>query len=255
MLNVLLSGCLGHMGRVVANLAASRADLRIAVGVDVKAGISDDARGRYYPNFRSVPTTLIPRADVIIDFSHPNCLEELLEYAVINTVPTVICTTGLSEEQVRSIHRASEKIPVFFSANMSLGVNLLRVLAQKAAQVLGSSFDVEIIEAHHNQKIDAPSGTALMLADAIRQVLPDTHYVYDRSASREKRDKHEIGLSAIRGGTIVGEHEIIFAGHSEVLKLSHSAQSKELFAAGALNAAMFLAQQTPGLYDMGAMLG
>jgi len=248
MLNILLSGCMGHMGRVVAALASQREDMHVTAGIDPRGGAGLD-----FPVFTS-PAEFRGRADVIIDFSHPSALAALLDYAVSHGTPAVICTTGLAEEQTAMIKRAAGRIPVFFSANMSLGVNLLRALAQRAAQVLGGTFDIEIVEAHHNQKVDAPSGTALMLADAIREVLPDTHYVYDRSQVREKRGKKEIGLSAIRGGTIVGEHEIIFAGHSEVLRLSHSAQSKELFAAGALNAAAFVVCKPAGLYDMRDMM-
>ncbi|MDR1806201.1 MAG: 4-hydroxy-tetrahydrodipicolinate reductase [Clostridium sp.] len=247
MLEILLSGCNGHMGRVVADLAAKRTDLRIAAGVDPNAGAGFD-----FPVFCAPKDA--PNLGAIIDFSHPSALAPLLEYAVAGSVPAVICTTGLSDRHIKLLERAAEKIPVFFSANMSLGVNLLRALAQKAAQILGGAFDVEIVEAHHNQKLDAPSGTALMLADAIHRVLPNTHYVYDRSKQRQKRDKREIGISAIRGGTIVGEHEILFAGQGEVLKLSHSAQSKELFAAGALNAAVFIADKPAGLYDMSRMI-
>jgi 4-hydroxy-tetrahydrodipicolinate reductase len=222
--------------------------MRILAGIDVNA---EAQLG--FTVFKS-PADFGGDADVIIDFSHPNALAGLLEYAVSHGTPAVICTTGLADSQISLVKRSAERIPVFFSANMSLGVNLLKVLAQRAAQVLGQAFDVEIVEAHHNQKVDAPSGTALMLADAIHEVLPNTHYVYDRSQTREKRGKREIGVSAIRGGTIVGEHEVIFAGHSEVLRLSHSAQSKELFAAGALNAAAFIADKPAGLYDMQSLI-
>ncbi|MDR1409508.1 MAG: 4-hydroxy-tetrahydrodipicolinate reductase [Oscillospiraceae bacterium] len=249
MLNILLSGCTGQMGRVVAALAAQHKDTQILAGIDP----GGDSSLSKFPVFAS-PADFSGKADIIIDFSHPNALAGLLEYAVSHRTPAVICTTGLVDAQVNLVRRAADRIPVFFSANMSLGVNLLKVLAQRAAQILGATFDIEIVEAHHNQKVDAPSGTALMLADAIHEILPDTHYVYDRSQVRRKRDKKEIGISAIRGGTIVGEHEVIFAGHSEVLKLSHSAQSKELFAAGALNAAAFLRAQQPGLYDMRDMI-
>ena len=167
----------------------------------------------------------------------------------------VLCTTGYSAEQTREIQEASKELPLFYSRNMSLGINLLIELAKKAEAVLGDAFDVEIVEMHHNQKIDAPSGTALMIADAINQVRNDSmQYVYDRHSQRKKREKQEIGLHSVRGGTIVGEHQVIFAGQSEVITLSHSAQSKELFAAGAVNAAVFMAGKVPGLYDMSHMI-
>ncbi|MDR0884037.1 MAG: 4-hydroxy-tetrahydrodipicolinate reductase [Oscillospiraceae bacterium] len=248
MVDILLCGCGGKMGRVVAGLAAGRDDVRILAGIDVAQDKSQP-----FPVYATA-AAFTGKADVIIDFSHPSGLAGLLEYAVSTRTPAVICTTGLTDAQIALIKRTAERIPVFFSANMSLGVNLLRALAVRAAQVLGGAYDIEILEEHHNQKVDAPSGTALMLADAIHSVLPQTHYVYDRSQKREKRDGHEIGISAIRGGTIVGEHTVIFAGHSEVLRLSHSAQSKELFAAGALRAAVFLHRQKPGLYDMNDLI-
>lgn len=245
---IILSGCSGKMGRTVANIVENRQDCEIVAGLDIHP--MDSA----FPVFTS-PTECTVKADVIIDFSHPSCTIPLLNYAKDNHIPAVICTTGLGEEQLAAINAASECIPVFFSANMSLGVNLMAELCKKAAAILGNDFDVEIIEKHHNQKIDAPSGTALMLADAVASSLPHPSlYEYDRHSRRQKRDKNEIGIHAVRGGTIVGEHEVIFAGRDEVLTISHSAASKEIFAVGAVNAAVFLAQKSNGIYNMGSMV-
>ncbi|MFR8127496.1 MAG: 4-hydroxy-tetrahydrodipicolinate reductase [Acutalibacter sp.] len=189
-------------------------------------------------------------------FLSPSALSSILEYCRSHPgTAAVLCTTGYSAQQTQEIQEAAKELPLFYSRNMSLGVNLLIELAKKAEAVLGDSFDVEIVEMHHNQKIDAPSGTALMIADAINQVREDSmQYVYDRHSQRKKREKKEIGLHSVRGGTIVGEHQVIFAGQSEVLTLSHSAQSKELFAAGAVNAAVFMAGKGPGLYDMSHLI-
>lgn len=248
MIQILLSGAGGKMGQVISRSVSERDDCRIAAGIDRQSAAVD------YPIFEK-PSDCDVCCDVIIDFSHPSLLEPLLDYAVSRKIPAVVCTTGLSPEQVDKLKEAADKIPVFFSANMSLGVSLLCELAKKAAKVLGSDFDIEIIEKHHNQKIDAPSGTALMLADAIASVRDgETQYVYDRHAQRKKREKSEIGLHAVRGGTIVGEHEVVFAGNHEVITLSHSAQSKELFATGAVNAAVYMCSKGPGLYDMSDMI-
>ena len=192
---------------------------------------------------------------MLIDFSHPSVLSSLLEYGKQHHLPLVLCTTGYSKEQTEAVRAASAEIPIFSSGNMSLGINLLIELSKKAAQVLGEGFDIEIVEMHHNQKIDAPSGTALMLADAISEVEPHPMtYQYDRHSRRAKREHNEIGIHSVRGGTIVGEHEVIFAGHHEVIRLSHSAYSKEVFAAGAVNAAVFLSTQEPGMYQMSDLL-
>ena len=244
MKDIVLSGCFGHMGKVITELVSVRSDCRIAAGVDAVAGSSD------FPVFRK-PSEYQKKADVLIDFSHPSALIGVLEYAVISGTPAVIATTGLNDLEKELIVRSSERVPIFFSANMSLGVSLLSELAKAAARVLGDSYDIEIVEMHHNQKIDAPSGTALMLADAISSVLDEKPaYEYNRHEKHEKRPKNEIGIHALRGGTVVGEHEIIFAGTDEVIKLSHSAGSKKLFAAGALNAALWLCGKQPGLYSM-----
>ncbi len=249
MTRIILSGCNGHMGRVISSCAAARENCKIVAGVDLCTDQNFD-----YPVYANI-FEYTGGADVIIDFSHPSALENLLKYAVTMNMPAVIATTGLTPEQVESLKQAAEKVPVFFSANMSLGVNLMAELCKKAAAVLGSDFDIEIIEKHHNQKIDAPSGTALMLADEIASVTPyQAYYEYDRHARRKKRDKNEIGIHAVRGGTIVGEHEVIFAGRDEIVTISHSARSKEIFAVGCLNAGIFLADCEPGLYNMGHLI-
>ncbi len=236
------------MGASIINAAALRDDICIAAGIDLTAPVNAD-----FIYAKSFPE-LECDADVIVDFSNPVLLDDLLAYAEAHNMPAVICTTGYNEEQKNKIKDASAKIPVFYSGNMSLGINLIIELAKKAAAVFGDNFDVEIVEQHHNQKLDAPSGTALMIADAISQVRDESEYVYDRHAYRKKRDKKEIGIHSIRGGSIVGEHEVIFAGQDEILTISHSARSKTVFAAGALNAAAFLKGKKPGMYDMSDLL-
>ncbi len=246
---ILISGASGKMGHAVASAIADREDCVVSAGIDLKTDTY--AEFQIYQNFSDLPE----KPDVIIDFSNPAVLDNLLNYCLVNGVPCVLATTGYSEEQIAKIKKAAETVPVFFSFNMSLGINLLVQLAKKATAILGNQFDIEIVEKHHNQKIDAPSGTALMLADAINQSLENQyHYVYDRHSKRQKREKNEIGLHAVRGGTIVGEHDIIFAGHDEVITLSHSAASKEVFAVGAVNAAVFLKHQKAGMYDMSALM-
>lgn len=244
MVNILLSGCNGKMGRTITECAKNFDDLKIVCGTDINTTSVE------YPVYSS-PADAKEKVDVIIDFSHPSALKGILDYAVKTNTPAVICTTGLDEIQKKEIADASEKVAIFFSANMSLGVNLIAELARKATAVLGSQFDIEIVEAHHNQKIDAPSGTALMLADEIScEFETAPKYEFDRHSKRAKRTKNEIGLHAVRGGTIVGEHEIIFAGQDEVIKISHSAMSKQIFANGSLNAALFMAGKAPGMYSM-----
>lgn len=253
MTGILLSGCNGKMGKAVTKSVADSADCEIVGGIDI---FSESLSG--YPVFSTpakITNNITEKADVIIDFSNPAALSGLLEYAVKNSIPAVISTTGLSDAQINLIKDASKKIPVFFSANMSLGVNLVCELAKKAANVLGDAFDIEIIEMHHNQKIDAPSGTALMIADSIKEELDgDIKYEYDRHSKREKRTKKEIGIHAVRGGTITGEHQVIFAGLDEIITISHSARSKELFATGAISAAKFICGKPAGLYKMADML-
>ena len=249
MKDIILSGCQGKMGQVLERCISERQDCRVAAGFDLKPG------ERAFPVFTD-PAACTVHADAVIDFSSPAALDGLLSWAVSTKTPIVIATTGYSEEQTARIRAASGQIPVFFSFNMSMGVNLLAELAKKAAAFLGDQFDIEIVEKHHNRKVDAPSGTALMLADAINGTLDNRdHYVYDRHSVRRPREKNEIGIHSVRGGTIVGEHEIIFAGHDEVITLSHSAQSREIFAVGAVNAAVFLSGVTrPGLYTMSDLL-
>ncbi len=250
MVKILLCGCNGKMGRVISSCVRERNDCKIIAGVDLCTETTFD-----YPVYASFDE-LEAVPDVILDFSHVSVLTPLLSYALRMKLPCVLCSTGYSDGQVAEIHAAAQKIPVFYSRNMSLGINLLIELSKKAASILGGQFDIEIIEKHHNQKIDAPSGTALMLADAIAGELPETPmYEYNRHAQRKKRSKNEIGIHAVRGGTIVGEHEVLFAGHDEVISLNHIAQSKEVFATGSINAAVFMhANKAPGLYDMGDLL-
>ena len=249
MTKIILCGCNGRMGKVISRCVSEREDCEIAAGIDM-AGVGDGD----YPVFPA-PCQVPVSADVMIDFSNPSVLDGLLEFAMEHKIPVVISTTGYSEEQVQKIKAASAHIPVFFSGNMSLGINLLIELSKRAAAVLGSDFDVEIIEKHHNNKIDAPSGTALMLANGLKEEMePAVQFVYDRHSKREKRSKQEIGIHSVRGGTIVGEHEVIFAGHDEVITLSHTAQSREVFAVGSINAALFLAGRKPGMYQMSDLL-
>ncbi len=249
MTRILLSGCCGAMGRAVTQIAAGRDDCEIVAGIDLREAVHCT-----YPVYKSFDAC-DAECDVIIDFSLPEALCGLLDFAKKNSTPAVICTTGYNDEQKQMIKDAANDIAIFYSGNMSLGINLLIALAAKAAAVLGSTFDIEIIEKHHNQKLDAPSGTALMIADGISRTLDTApHYEYDRHSKRMKRPKDEIGIHSVRGGTIVGEHEVIFAGESEVVTLSHSAQSKTVFASGAVNAAVYLKNKPAGMYDMNSML-
>ncbi len=248
MINILLSGACGKMGNAVARCCKEDNDIKIIAGIDKSEMLCDFPVYKSFDDVKQIP-------DVIIDFSHISVLDDLLNFATQNNVAVILATTGYSAEQIEKIKNTSKLIPVFFTANMSLGVNLLCSLARNAAKILGSNFDIEIIEKHHNQKIDAPSGTALMLANAVNQVFDDEYiYEYDRHSKRQKRTKNEIGIHAIRGGTIVGEHDVIFAGHDEVITLSHSAQSKEVFAAGAVKAAKFIVGKDAALYDMASIL-
>lgn len=248
MTKLLLCGCAGKMGAAVRNIVSGRGDCRITAGVDL-ASVQLD-----FPVYSDIWDLQEP-ADVVVDFSHPSALDSILGYCRENRAAAVLCTTGYSPEQAKAVEEAANELPVFYSRNMSLGINLLMELSRTAMSVLGDGFDVEIVEAHHNQKIDAPSGTALMLADAVNGVRENgMKYTYDRHSQRKKRDPGELGIHSIRGGTIVGEHQVIFAGPHEVITLSHSAQSKELFASGAVNAALFMAGRGPGLYDMGSLI-
>ncbi len=245
MTNIAICGANGKMGRTIYNCVKDRDDCKVIAGIDLYT--------EQYADFLIVdtPSSLAVKPDVIIDFSNPASLDGLLEYCLSTGVPIVVASTGYSDEQIAKIKLASEQIPVFFTFNMSLGINLLVQLAKKAAEVLGDRFDIEIVEKHHNQKLDAPSGTAIMLANALNETMDNSkHYVYDRHSRRQKREKGEIGMHAIRGGTIVGEHDVIFAGNDEVITLSHSAASKTVFAEGSVKAAIFLKDKPAGLYDM-----
>ena len=250
MLKIIISGCNGRMGRVIAQLCAADPDLEVAAGFDILGADS----GYSFP-VCSTPAQFTGTADAVIDFSHPAALDGLLEFAVSRKIPLVLATTGYSPEQLAQIGSAARQVPIFRSANMSLGINVMLELVKKASSVLGNVCDIEIVERHHNKKLDAPSGTALMIADAAAQACPhETNYVYERHSVRQPRDRKEIGISAVRGGTIVGVHEVIFAGHDEIIEIKHTAMSREIFAQGAVEAARFLSGvKKPGLYDM-AML-
>lgn len=249
MIKVLISGCSGKMGHVVADCIKQRNDCKVVAGVDIHNEVYD-----HFPIFRTFAECTV-KADVVIDFSNPENLSNLLLYGSNTQTPLVIATTGYTNQQLRQIQMVSTKVAVFFSFNMSLGVNLMVELAKKATNVLGGQYDIEIIEKHHNQKVDAPSGTAIMLAEAVNKEMNNQmEFVFDRHRSHNKRKKKEIGMHSIRGGTIVGEHEIVFAGRDEILSICHRAQSKEIFAVGAVNAAIFLANQPIGLYNMGNLV-
>jgi len=250
MLKIILAGCNGYMGRVVSSIASGDSKAEIVAGIDINTENSGS-----YPVFASpgeiTPGETAKPADVIIDFSSPSAIDGLLEYALAKKVPLILCATGYSEQQLNKIENASKQIPVFRSGNMSLGINLLADLIKRACFVLGEDFDVEIVERHHRRKVDAPSGTALMLADAASSALPyKTEYIYERESKREPRRKQEIGLSAVRGGTIVGVHDVIFAGQDEVVELRHTATSRDVFATGALRAAKFIVGKPSGMYTM-----
>ncbi len=251
MTDIILCGCGGKMGLAVRELVSSRDDCRIVAGVD----LNHEILSLDFPVYPALQDFL-GEAQVIVDFSHPSALSSILSYCETHSgCAAVLCTTGYSEEQVEEIKKESRILPLFYSRNMSLGINLLIELARKAERVLGSAFDVEILEMHHNQKIDAPSGTALMIAGALNEERESGFkYIYDRHSQRKKRERNEIGIHSVRGGTIVGEHQVIFAGNHETITLSHSAQSKELFASGALNAALFMDGKAPGLYDMSHLI-
>ena len=239
------------MGSAIVQRIAERDDCTVVAGVDIAA---EAVGARYdFPVYPSVDL-LTDAADAIIDCSHHTAVIPLLAYCTAKHIPAVIATTGHTDEEITAIRQASARIPVLYSRNMSLGINLLLELVQRAAAVLGEEYNVEIVEAHHNKKLDAPSGTALMLADAIRDVREESEYVYDRHSVRRERAPEEIGIHSVRGGTIVGEHEVIFAGTDEVIRISHSAYSRDVFATGAVRAALFAADAKPGMYSMKEML-
>lgn len=245
MINVIIHGCGGKMGQVVAEIIKNDAACQVVAGIDPR--LPEAA----FPVFETPSACNVP-ADVIIDFSTSVAVPELLAFARAKKIPAVVCTTALSPESLALLEETAKEVAILKSANMSVGVNLLMDLVQKAATILfDANFDIEIVEKHHNQKIDAPSGTAMALANAINEAMAQQyHYVYDRSQTNEKRNPMEIGIHAVRGGNIVGEHDVIFAGRDEVIELSHKATSREVFAVGAVKAAKFLASQGAGLYSM-----
>ena len=246
MIRAIMHGCNGKMGQAITNICKADEGIEIVAGIDVYDGIENE-----YPVFSNISLCNVA-ADVIIDFSTAGAVDDLLVYSIEKQIPVVLCTTGLSEEQLTRAKEASEKVAILRSANMSLGINTLMELLKKAALVFApAGFDMEIVEKHHNLKLDAPSGTALALADSMNEALDNAYeYKYDRSKERKKREKYEIGISAVRGGSIVGEHEVIFAGQDEVIEFKHTAYSKAVFAKGAVEAAKYLAGKPAGHYDM-----
>lgn len=250
MVKIIMHGCNGHMGQVISDIVEKDPDAEIVAGID----IADQGKNSY-PVFTDIDACQV-EADAIIDFSSAKATDKLLEYSAARQIPVVLCSTGLSQEQLAKVEETSRKVAVLKSANMSLGINTLLKLVQDAARVLAAAgFDMEIVEKHHRLKLDAPSGTALALADSINEAMDNQyHYVYDRSQRREKRDAKEIGISAVRGGTIVGDHDVIFAGQDEVITFSHMAYSRKLFATGAVSAARFLAGKPAGMYDMSRVI-
>ena len=250
MTNIIMNGCNGRMGRMITDIANKDTDVQIVAGIDAYDKVAND-----YPVFTNIFDCNVD-ADVIIDFSTASAIDDLLKYAVEKKIPVVLCTTGLTSEQLDNVQKASEKVAILKSANMSLGINTLMKILKVATEVLANrGYDIEIVEKHHNQKLDAPSGTALALADCINQVLNNEYdYTYDISSRREKRPEKEIGISAVRGGTIVGEHEVIYAGIDEVIEIKHTAYSRAVFAKGAVDAAKYLASKETGMYNMADVL-
>lgn len=246
MIRIIMHGCNGRMGQMISDICREDEETKIVAGIDIAENGS-----MAYPVFTDI-TKCDVKADVMIDFSTAKAADAVLEYCVEKQLPLVFCTTGLSEEQLIKMDMASEKIPILKSANMSLGINTLFELLQRAAKVLApAGFDIEIVEKHHNQKLDAPSGTALALADAVNGALDGVYeYKFDRSKERKKREAAEIGISSVRGGTIVGEHEVIFAGKDEVIEIKHTAYSRAVFGKGAVEAAKFIIGKAAGYYDM-----
>ena len=251
MIKVMMHGCNGAMGQVISEIIEESESAVMAAGVDFK----DDGHNPY-PVFKNLEDCNVD-VDVIIDFSSSKATDRLLSYVAEKQIPLVLCTTGLSEEQLKKVEETSKKTAILRSANMSLGVNILLKLVNTAAKVLADAdFDINIVEKHHKLKVDAPSGTALALADAVNEALHNEYeYVYDRSQRRIKRPKKEIGISAVRGGTIVGQHDVIFAGQDEVIEFHHTAYSKAIFGKGAVSAAIYLAGKPAGMYDMSDVIG
>lgn len=250
MTKIIMLGCNGRMGQMITDMVKQDDECTIVAGIDIV-----DNRDNGYPVYTKLADCDV-EADAIIDFTSATDFESRMDYAVDKQIPIIVCSTGLSEEQMDYLKKASEKVAVLKSANMSLGINLLmKLLKEAAVKLTGDGFDVEIVEKHHNQKLDAPSGTALALADSINEAMDDRYeYVYDRSQVRQKRDKKELGISAVRGGTIVGEHEVIFAGTDEVITFKHTAYSRAVFAKGSITAAKYLKGKAAGLYDMSDVL-
>lgn len=246
MLRVIISGYSGTMGKVLTRCVNEDRELQIVCGV------SKDNLEVPFKTYNKM-SDIEESADIIIDFSHHSAINDVLAYATKTKTPLVISTTGFNEEELSNIKEASAITPIFHSSNMSLGVNVLVKLVKEAAKAL-NGFDIEIIEKHHNKKLDAPSGTAVMIADGIKEVLPESEYIYGRHGRSDKRSSNEVGIHAIRGGTIVGEHTTIFAEHDEVVEIKHTAQSKDIFAKGAIAAAKFLANKEAGYYNMNNML-
>lgn len=251
MINIIMHGCNGRVGRMITSFLENDSEMKIVAGVD-----KYDEGKNTYPVFGSIKECDVD-ADVVIDFSNSEATDELLDYCLWKKIPVVLCTTGLSPEQTAKVNDAAKSIAILRSANMSLGVNLLLKLVSDAAKALEpAGFNVEIVEKHHKHKLDAPSGTALALADAAAGAMKDEYvYVYDRSGRRQERPAGEIGISAVRGGSIVGDHDVIFAGEDEVITLSHTAYSRGIFAKGAIEAARFLAGKAPGMYSMQDVIG
>lgn len=237
-----LCGCFGRMGKCVIDEVENFPEISISSGID-----KSNRKSELFPVFSNADK-IVEKTDVILDFSNPSALDGLLEFSMKKSIPLVICTTGYSEEQIEKIKKGSEKVPIFFSSNTSLGINVMINISKIAKNILGSEFDIEIIEKHHNKKIDAPSGTALMIADAVSD--ESSKYIFDRSSLKRKREKNEIGISSVRCGGIMGEHEIIFASENEILSLRHSISSRKVLAKGALEAVRFIVNQGPGLYSM-----
>lgn len=246
MVRMIMHGCNGKMGQVISKICQEDSEIEIVAGIDPYTGIKNP-----YPVFSKISECKV-EADVIVDFAAAPAVDSLLDYCAMHQLPVVLCTTGLSEAQMEKVEETSKKVAVLKSANMSLGVNVLMEVLQDVAKILApAGFDMEIVEKHHNQKVDAPSGTALALADSINEALGNTYqYKYDRTQERKKRDKQEIGIQAVRGGSIVGDHEVIFAGLDEVIEIKHTAYSKGIFGKGAVEAAKFLAGKPAGKYDM-----
>lgn len=246
MIKVIISGCSGKMGRVLVKCIDEEPNLEILCGVSKES--IDDLNFKTYSSMSEINE----KSDVVIDFSHHSTLDDILSYTIKTKTPLVIATTGYNDEELNKIYEASKIIPIFHSYNMSLGVNVLLRIVKEASKIL-SGFDIEVIEKHHNKKVDSPSGTAVMIANAIKEVLPSLENNYGRYGRESKREENEIGIHSVRGGTIVGEHDVIFAGHDEIVEIKHIAQSKDIFAKGSIVAAKFIVTQVPGYYNMDNM--